>query len=128
MTARGARTALAGLLVALGCGGEASRPSFLVLMADDQRWDGLGVVQGELGAGALLRELETPTLDRLATEGVRFRNAFAVSSLCSPARAAMLSGQYPHRYGINRFLHAQNSPLELPIEVDEGLEAKHLTG
>ena len=30
----------------------------------------------------------------------------------------MLSGQYPHRYGINRFLHAQNSSLELPLEVE----------
>ena len=60
---------------------------------------------------------QTPTIDCLCERGVRFTDAWA-SPLCSPARAAMLSGQYPHRYGINRFLHAQNSPLELPLEVE----------
>jgi N-acetylglucosamine-6-sulfatase len=44
--------------------------------------------------------LQTPNIDRLATEGVMFVNAFATTPLCSPSRASFLTGQYPHTHGI----------------------------
>jgi N-acetylglucosamine-6-sulfatase len=42
----------------------------------------------------------TPNIDRLAAEGVTFRNAFVTSPLCSPSRACFLTGQYAHAHGI----------------------------
>lgn len=76
------------------------RPNFIFLVTDDQRWDALGVVQREMGERARFPWFETPNMDRLAAEGVRFRNAFVTYSLCSPSRAAFLTGQYNHRNGV----------------------------
>jgi len=44
--------------------------------------------------------LKTPHMDRLAAEGLRFRNAFVTTSLCSPSRASLLSGLYAHSHGV----------------------------
>lgn len=77
-----------------------NRPNFVILCTDDMRWDSLGVVQRERGPHARFPWFETPNLDRLAAGGVRFRNAFVVHSLCSPSRAAMLTGRYGHLNGI----------------------------
>ncbi len=76
------------------------RPNFVFVITDDQRWDALGVVQRERGAQARFPWFQTPNLDRLAREGARFRNAFVTLSLCSPSRAAFLTGRYNHDNGI----------------------------
>jgi N-acetylglucosamine-6-sulfatase len=76
------------------------RPNFLFIYTDDQRWDALGSVQKEQGEAARFPWFQTPNLDRLAGEGVRFRNAFVVSSLCAPSRAAFLTGRYNHHNGV----------------------------
>ena len=78
----------------------AARPNFLFVYADDQRWDAMGVVQREQGERARFPWFQTPNMDRLAAEGVRFRNAFVVHSLCSPSRAAFLTGLYNHLNGV----------------------------
>jgi arylsulfatase A-like enzyme len=78
----------------------AERPSFLVIMTDDQRYDAMGVVQREQGEEARFPWLNTPNMDRLADQGTRFRNAFFVCSLCAPSRAAFLTGRYNHANGI----------------------------
>jgi arylsulfatase A-like enzyme len=44
--------------------------------------------------------LKTPNMDRMASEGVHFRNAFVTTSLCSPSRASILTGQYMHNHGV----------------------------
>ncbi len=72
--------------------GAPKRPNVLIIITDDQRWDCLGC------AGHA--HLKTPNLDRLAREGVRFKNAFCTTSLCSPSRASILSGLYAHRHGV----------------------------
>src|SRR6516162_9031048 len=79
---------------------DAPRPNFLFIYTDDQRWDALGVVQREQGDHARFPWFPTPNLDRLAAEGVRFRNAFVVNSLCSPSRACLLTGRYNHLNGV----------------------------
>src|SRR4029078_6925222 len=79
-----------------GTAAAADRPNFLFIYTDDQRWDALGVVQREQGYKARFPWFHTPNLDRLASEGVRFRNAFVVNSLCAPSRSVYLTGRYSH--------------------------------
>ncbi len=76
------------------------KPNFLFIYTDDQRWDAMGVVQREQGERARFPWIKSPSMDRLASEGVRFRNAFVTLSLCAPSRAAYLTGQYNHLNGI----------------------------
>jgi arylsulfatase A-like enzyme len=78
----------------------AERPNFVFIYTDDQRWDALGIVQREQGEKARFPWFQTPNLDRLASEGVHFRNAFVVNSLCSPSRSVYLTGRYSHLNGI----------------------------
>jgi len=77
-----------------------SRPNFLFIYTDDQRWDAMSCVQKEQGERGRFPWLQTPNMDRIAAEGVRFRNAFVVNSLCSPSRASFLTGCYGHRNGV----------------------------
>ena len=79
---------------------EDNRPNFIFVLTDDQRYDAMGVVQREQGERARFPWFKTPSMDRMAEEGVRFRNAFVTTSLCSPSRAAFLTGTYNHTNGI----------------------------
>ncbi len=78
----------------------AIRPNFLFIYTDDQRYDAMSVVQKEQGERGRFPWFQTPHMDRLAAEGVRFRNAFVVCSLCAPSRAVNLTGRYNHVNGI----------------------------
>ncbi|MGH7135426.1 MAG: sulfatase family protein, partial [Pirellulales bacterium] len=70
----------------------AERPNVLVILADD-----LG--RGDYSAfGA--KDIRTPNIDRLFHEGIAFDNFFANSCVCSPTRAALLTGRYPDRVGV----------------------------
>jgi len=89
-----------------------ARPNVLVILTDDMRWDAVGAVQREEGAQALFPWFHTPHLDRIAAEGARFANMFVTTSLCSPSRASLLSGQYAHRHKVlNNFT---DYPHDLP--------------
>lgn len=65
------------------------RPNILVAIADDWSW----MHAGAYGDPAV----RTPTIDRLAREGMRFTHAYVAAPSCTPSRAALLTGQYPHR-------------------------------
>jgi arylsulfatase A-like enzyme len=78
----------------------ATRPNLLFVYTDDQRYDAMSVVQKEQGERGRFPWFQTPNMDRLAAEGVRFRNAFVVCSLCAPSRAVSLTGRYNHVNGI----------------------------
>lgn len=80
--------------------GAERRPNFLFIYTDDHRWDAMGVVQREQGERGRFPWFASPGMDRLAAEGVRFRNAFVTLSLCAPSRAAFLTGRYNHLNGI----------------------------
>jgi N-acetylglucosamine-6-sulfatase len=69
-----------------------AKPNVLVILLDDLRWDALGYAGHP--------HVRTPQIDRIAKEGVNFRNAFSTTSLCSPSRASLLSGVYAHRHGV----------------------------
>jgi N-acetylglucosamine-6-sulfatase len=68
------------------------RPNVVFILSDDHRWDFAGYAGHSV--------VETPSLDRLAADGVRFERAYVTSSLCSPSRASFLTGTYPHRHGV----------------------------
>ena len=93
-----------GLLAAAGIAARAPavlrarRPNIIVNVMDDQRWDCLSCYEGK----TVLNFLRTPNMDRLAREGVFFRNAFVTFSLCSPSRATMLTGKDVRTHGVNR--------------------------
>lgn len=81
------------LLVLLRCGFVLSasemQPNILVCMGDDWAWPHAGAYGDKV--------VRTPTFDRLAREGVLFTHCFSAAPSCSPSRAAVLTGQYPHR-------------------------------
>ncbi|MFB9293842.1 arylsulfatase [Persicitalea jodogahamensis] len=68
------------------------KPNIIVIMADDMGYSDLGCYGGEI---------KTPNLDKLAANGLRFRNAYN-SARCCPTRASMLTGQYQHKVGLDR--------------------------
>ncbi len=90
------------IVLALATAGHAAdrKPNFLFLYTDDQRHDAMGVVQREQGERARWPWFKTPHMDRLAAEGLRFRNAFVTLALCAPSRAAYLTGRYNHLNGV----------------------------
>ena len=67
-------------------------PNILFVMCDDQRQDAMGAYGNPI--------LKTPNMDRLASEGVRFEQAFVTNSLCGPSRASILTGLYSHAHGV----------------------------
>lgn len=78
--------------------------NFVFILADDLRYDALGVVQRELGPSGRFPFFanSTPRIDGLIAnpQSIRFNNAMVVQSLCSPSRAAFLTGMYNHLNGI----------------------------
>jgi len=70
------------------------RRNVVFILSDDHRYDFMGFMQGAPSF------LETPNLDRMAREGAHLANAFVSTSLCSPSRASILTGQYMHHHRI----------------------------
>ena len=81
-------------------GSRGERPNVLLIMADDLGWMDLHCQGNE--------QLETPHLDRLADEGMRFTDGYAAAPVCTPTRAAMMTGIAPARLQITN--HAPGNP------------------
>ncbi|MFH8734499.1 MULTISPECIES: sulfatase-like hydrolase/transferase [unclassified Streptomyces] len=91
-----------------------ARPNFLILMPDQLRADALGAF-GNVHA-------DTPHLDALAARGTRFSNAYVQHPVCSPSRASILTGWYPHTAGHRTLTHLlkDHEPNLLRILKDAG--------
>ena len=77
---------------------DADRPNIVFIMSDDHAAHAIGAYGSRVN--------QTPNLDRLAREGALLTNVFATNSICTPSRAAILTGQYSHLNGVpvfNRF-------------------------
>ncbi|MEZ5966738.1 MAG: sulfatase-like hydrolase/transferase [Planctomycetota bacterium] len=74
-------------------------PNIVLVVADDLGWTDLAC-QGS-------RFYETPNLDRLASQGIRFTDAYAAAAVCSPTRAAVLTGRSPSRTGVTDWIRAR---------------------
>ena len=91
------RSVLGGLASAVSARSQRrSRPNFIFLMADDHA----GYVMGCDGN----HRAETPNLDRLAAESVRFSQHYCNSPMCTPSRQSLLTGQLPHATGVTRLM------------------------
>ncbi|MCX2477003.1 sulfatase [Pedobacter sp. MC2016-05] len=90
-------------------GGEGKRPNILMVMSDNQSWNHVGVYGDPI--------VRTPNMDKVAKAGVRFNNAFCSSPSCTPARAAMLTGQDTWRLKEGSDLWSV-LPTEFPIYTD----------
>jgi arylsulfatase A-like enzyme len=100
------RTASMVLLMAAACGGvmalkpaiaaEERPPNFIIIFVDDQGYQDLGCYGAE--------KIKTPRIDRMAAEGIRFTDFYVAAPLCSPSRAALLTGCYPTRIGMGNWV------------------------
>ena len=83
-------------------------PSLLAKDKDDLGWMDLSC-QGS-------RYYETPNLDRLAAQGMRFTNAYAACAVCSPTRAAVQTGRYPGRLGVTDWIRSRFQGGTIPAD------------
>jgi len=86
-------------LVFYGCM-EIQKPNFIFILVDDLGWKDLGSYGSEF--------YESPNIDHLANQGMKFTNAYAASPVCSPTRASIQTGKHPVRIGITDWIPGRN--------------------
>ncbi len=96
-------------------------PSVIVILVDDMGWRDLACQGSSF--------YETPNIDRLAASGMRFTNGYSACTVCSPSRAAMMTGQYPARLHITDWISGHNRPFAplLPPDWTKHLPLKTVT-
>ena len=102
-----------GLLVLLiscqGGKGKETMPNIIVILADDMGWNQLGCYGGPY---------QTPNIDGLAAGGMRFTNAYASAAVCSPTRAALMTGKFPARLHLTDYIKGSLCPDSLLKQPD----------
>ena len=78
-----------------GRGGN-KKPNIVFILADDLGWHQLGCFGSDF--------YETPNINRLAKEGMKFTDAYAACPVCSPTRASIMTGKYPARLHLTNFI------------------------
>jgi len=93
------------LFFSLGCSSDQppKKPNIVFILADDLGWADVGCYGNNYN--------ETPNIDELARQGMKFTQAYAAAPVCSPYRAALLTGQYPARVGIIDYMRWESDPL-----------------
>jgi arylsulfatase A len=87
---------------------EPAKPNIVILLADDLGYGDTGVTG--------CPDIRTPNIDRLASEGVRFTHAYCNGPVCSPTRAALLTGRYQQRSGIDDVIYVNERERGLPLD------------
>jgi len=80
------------------------KPNFLFILADDLGWAQVGCYGSDF--------YKTPNIDRLASEGMKFTDAYAACPVCSPTRASIMTGKYPARLHLTDFIPGGAFPYE----------------
>ncbi len=83
-----------------------ARPNIVLIVSDDQGWKDVGFHGSDIA---------TPHLDKLAAGGARLQ-AFYAQPMCTPTRAALMTGRYPHRYGLQTLVIPSNARYGLPTD------------
>ena len=97
-----------------------NKPNIIFVLIDDMGWKDLNCYGSEF--------YETPNLDRLASEGMMFTDAYATCPVCSPTRASVLTGKYPANVGVTDWIgsHARGKLIDAPYIDHLPLEEKSL--
>lgn len=90
------KSVFAGWIAGLCCAASVAEPlpNFVVIFTDDQGYQDVGCFGSP--------DIQTPNLDQMASEGIRFTDFYVGASVCTPSRAALLTGRYPARYGMEK--------------------------
>jgi len=103
-----ATAALAGLSpAALAASSGDNKPNFVFILIDDLGWADVGC-NGS-------RFYETPNIDKLASEGMRFTDGYAACPVCSPTRASIMTGKYPARLHLTDYLVGRRMRIDSPV-------------
>ena len=94
------------------------KPNFVFILVDDMGWKDTACYGSAY--------YETPNIDRLAAGGMRFTNAYAACAVCSPTRAAFMTGRYPARLGVTDWIRARFQGGKIPE--DKKNPTKYLGG
>jgi arylsulfatase A-like enzyme len=100
-------------MIAFGLGGTSTayaipeRPNIVIVLADDLGYGDIGAYGAD--------DIETPHIDALGERGIRFTDFYAGHNVCSPSRAALLTGRHSHRMGISHVFQG-DSPDGMPLE------------
>ena len=112
-------------LAALQAKEEPAKPNVVVFLADDMGWGDSATYGHKL--------IQTPNLDKLASQGVKFTQCYSACGVCSPSRSAILTGRTPYRNGVYRHLsgvheaHLRTSEITYPKLLKEsGYETCHV--
>jgi arylsulfatase A-like enzyme len=106
----------------------ADRPNIVFILADDLGWRDLSNEGSEF--------YESPHIDRIAAEGMKFRRGYAACQVCSPSRASILTGKYPTKHGITTWIGDRSGPewrsarrfdSHLPAPYEHNLRAEEQT-
>jgi len=84
------------------CSVKKEKPNIILFYVDDLGWTDLGCYASDL--------YETPNIDRLAYEGIKFTNAYSACTVCSPSRAALMTGKYPARLHLTDWIQGHKRP------------------
>ena len=98
----------------------AGKPNVVFILADDMGYADIGV-QG-------CQDIPTPNIDRIASNGVRFTDAYANGAVCTPTRAALMTGRYQHRYGVEFFVPLPAVAKTMPKRLTEAGYATGMVG
>ncbi len=98
---------------------QAEKPNFVFFLIDDLGWKDLGCYGSTF--------YETPNIDKLAAEGMKFTDAYAACPVCSPTRASILSGKYPARLNITNWIGGRQKRKLLPPEYVHQLPLEEIT-
>ncbi len=122
MTLRNTFSAIGVALLMSMCAEAAPKPNIVMILVDDMGWMDLACQGNKL--------LDTPNIDRLATQGMRFTDAYAAAPVCSPTRVSILTGQAPARVHLTNHLPggmvAKDSKL-LPAKIVPRLNHEYVT-
>jgi arylsulfatase A len=100
------RSFLFALILAAACQAEEHPPNVVVLLSDDLGWQDIGCYGGPV---------VTPTLDLLASEGMRFTHFYSGAAVCSPSRAVLLTGRTNLRASIYSWINDFTQRSHLPV-------------
>src|SRR3954454_1520949 len=89
-----------------------SRPNIIFIMSDDHAAHAISAYGSRVN--------QTPNIDRLAREGMLMRNVFVTNSICTPSRAAILTGQYSHLNGVPVFNRFDSSRMTVAKLLQQG--------